>query len=170
MTSEQDADAPALLAGGPILLYDGDCGVCAASVQWILTHERRTNLRFAALDSPVGHTLRQAAGLPADIDSLIWVQEDAGALSSAWYSEAIGRVVRYVGGPWLLLAVLLALIPRALRDLGYRAFAARRAGLLPAVCMLPSPAQRERFVDAASKIPASGRDAMDTQVPDGSLG
>ena len=34
---------------GPVLLYDGDCGFCAESVQLVLRHERRRRVRFAPL-------------------------------------------------------------------------------------------------------------------------
>ena len=37
------------MADGPVLLYDGLCGFCDGTVQFILKHDRRGTLRFATL-------------------------------------------------------------------------------------------------------------------------
>src|SRR6187431_1618715 len=114
------------LARGPVLLFDGECGVCATSVQWVLAHERGESLRFASLQSPAGRAFFAASGLPEHVDSLIWLERDGSALRVDYYADAIRSVLRYVGGPWRLLLIALGLVPRALRDLGYRVFARHR--------------------------------------------
>ena len=63
-----------VLRDGPILLYDGNCGVCSEAVQWVLAHERSHSLRFAPLDSAVGNELRALAGVAADVDSVLWAE------------------------------------------------------------------------------------------------
>lgn len=131
---------------GPVLLYDGSCGVCARSVQWILVHERTHSLRFAALQSPVGQSLRAATGISSDVDSLIWVEasQDQSVQGRVW-SDAILSVLRYVGGPWTALSHL-RLVPRPLRDLAYRLFAHYRLRLVARSCLVPSAEQRSRFL------------------------
>jgi DCC1-like thiol-disulfide oxidoreductase len=54
-----------VLRDGPILLYDGNCGVCSQAVQWVLAHERSHSLRFAPIESTVGSELRSLAGVAA---------------------------------------------------------------------------------------------------------
>lgn len=143
-------DARALLQRGPILLYDGSCGVCNRSIQWILAHEKQQGLRFSALESPVGTRLRTLAGIDPSVDSLLWVEEgENGRVTAAIRSTAILRVLDYVGGLYRLLLVFW-IVPRFLRDAGYAAFARVRHRVAPSMCLLPTPEQRRRFVESAS--------------------
>ncbi|HSC89948.1 MAG TPA: DCC1-like thiol-disulfide oxidoreductase family protein [Polyangiaceae bacterium] len=134
-----------LLAAGPILLYDGSCGVCSRTVQWVLAHERAHTLRFAPLESAVGQELRARAGIADDVDSLLWMEQGAGQLQAATHSSAALRVVDYVGGPWRLLGAL-RIVPRFLRDAAYRAFARVRHRVAAQHCLLPTPEERARFI------------------------
>jgi len=134
-----------LLEEGPILLYDGSCGVCSEAVQWIFRHERTHSLRFAPLEGPVGSELRSLARVPPSTDSVIWAELRAGRVHAELHSSAALRVLAYVGGPWRLLAAL-RIVPRALRDGCYRAFAKVRYRLRPQSCLIPTPAERARFI------------------------
>lgn len=134
------------LEDGPVLLYDGECGVCSASVQWILKHERQHKLRFAALQSSLGDTLRQQARVDDTVDSLLWIErsQEGGAQAALW-SGAVIEVLDYVGGPWRWLSAL-RFVPRFLRDAGYRWFARHRTQFAPTSCLLPPPETRARFL------------------------
>ena len=46
-----------ILAQQPILLFDGECGFCNKSIQFILKHESKPKLKFAALQSPCWATI-----------------------------------------------------------------------------------------------------------------
>lgn len=140
------------LEAGPILLYDGECGVCNMSVQWILAHERKPSgtealLRFAPLQSELGVALKKHAQLDDQIDSLIWAQTGGSTPLVYIYSSAVVQVLRFVGGPYSVLAGLLWSIPKPLRNLGYRLFAAIRKQVVPEQCLIPSPENRKRFLD-----------------------
>jgi predicted DCC family thiol-disulfide oxidoreductase YuxK len=146
-TSEA-ADAPLqLLQAGPLLLFDGECGVCAASVQWVLAHERSNQLRFAALQSPVGRAFVAASGLAPEIDSLLWLELDAGTLRIHYYADAVRAVLGYVGGAWSWLDSCFGLVPRSLRDVGYRWFARHRQSVAAKQCLVPTSEQRARFFE-----------------------
>lgn len=134
-----------LLPAGPVLLYDGSCGVCSQAVQWILQHERAHSLRFAPLESRLGGELREAASVPASVDSLLWVEWRNGRVHAELCSSAILRVLAYVGGPWRWLSVL-QLVPRFLRDAGYRAFAKIRYRVRDRACLVPTREERARFI------------------------
>jgi len=138
-------DGAELLSSGPILLYDGSCGVCSRTVQWILGHEQSKDLRFAPLDSDVGGHLRALAHVPLDVDSLLWIEMKNGKVHAELRSSAALRVAEYVGGGWRLLKIL-RLVPRVLRDLGYRAFAAVRHNVAAKSCLVPTPQERQRFL------------------------
>lgn len=136
--------ADAADAGGPIVLYDGVCGLCDRSVQLILRNDRRGRFRFAALQSPVGGALLERFGLPADaLDSIVLVED-----GRAWRkSRAALRIARGMDAPWPLLWPLIV-IPRPVADFVYDLVARNRYrmfGKLDA-CMLPPPETRARFL------------------------
>ena len=150
-SSPSIADArEALASGGPILLYDGTCGFCARSVQFVLRHEPASGaLRFARLEGPLGESLRARQPELASIDSLIWYDPPT-ATSPArveWRSRGALRVARYLGGVWALLGSLGMVVPRSLSDAIYAWIARHRQELAAAACIVPTPAQRARFID-----------------------
>jgi len=134
-----------VLRDGPILLYDGNCGVCSEAVQWVLAHERSHSLRFAPLDSAVGNELRALAGVAADVDSVLWAELRHGRVCTDTRSAAVLRVAGYVGGPWRWLTAL-RVVPAFIRDAGYRAFAKLRHRLRAQACLVPTADERARFL------------------------
>jgi predicted DCC family thiol-disulfide oxidoreductase YuxK len=135
------------LEEGPVLLYDGECGVCNRSVQWILDHERKATLRFAPLQSGLGKRLTREAGVDEEIDSLLWVESQEGSVRARKWSGSVLATLNYVGGPWSALGIL-RVIPAPLRDFAYRLFARHRLKVAPQACLLPPPETRARFLDA----------------------
>jgi len=140
----------ALATGGPILLYDGTCGFCARSVQFVLRHEAPAGvLRFARLEGPLGEALRARHPELATIDSLIWYEPPTATTSEriAWRSRGVLRVARYLGGVWAILGSLGMVVPRSFSDAIYAWIARHRHELAAAACIVPTPAQRARFID-----------------------
>src|SRR5262245_15654431 len=124
-----------LLQKGPVLLYDGSCGVCNQTVQWVLAHERSdSKLRFAALESPAGIALRGAAQVPSDVDSLLWIESDNGKVRALIRSSAALRVASEARGAWRLLG-LFRVVPRFIRDFCYDAFARIRHHVIAPACL-----------------------------------
>jgi predicted DCC family thiol-disulfide oxidoreductase YuxK len=132
--------------GGALLLYDGTCGFCAGSVQFVLRHEgARRTLRFASLDGETARSLHRVRPELAGVDSLIWYEPAEGRVLIR--SEAVLAVASYLGGAWRVLGALARVVPRAVRDAAYDLFARNRyrvAGRTEA-CLLPTPEQRARF-------------------------
>ncbi|MCC6245359.1 MAG: DUF393 domain-containing protein [Gemmatimonadaceae bacterium] len=142
----------------PVLLYDGECGLCARSVQFVLTHERPTSnadrethsgaLRFAPLQGRFATEVRRVHPLLHSIDSVVWFVPDDGAGSQLLvHSDATLAIFSYLGGMGRVLAGIGRMVPKPLRDALYRRVARRRHSLFAAACLLPTPAQRARFVD-----------------------
>jgi predicted DCC family thiol-disulfide oxidoreductase YuxK len=135
-----------------ILFYDGTCGFCANSVQFVLAHEaRRRTLRFASLQGDVGLDLHQRHPELQGVDSLIWYEPAAGARAERILirSDAVIATARYLGGIWRVLGSVARVVPRRLRDWTYDLVARHRyqiAGRADA-CLLPTPEQRSRFLD-----------------------
>jgi len=135
---------------GAILLYDGTCGFCARSVQFVLRHERDDGtLRFARLEGALGIALRARHPQLASIDSLIWYEPATATAPErlAWRSRGVLRVARYLGGLWAVLGSLGTIVPRQIGDAVYAWIAKHRHALAGDACVVPTPAQRRRFID-----------------------
>ena len=144
MTAAADDRDAAGETDGPVVLYDGVCGLCDRSVQLILRNDRRGRFRFAALQSEPGAALLRKHGLPAGaLDSIVLVEG-----GRAWRkSRAALRIARRMDAPWPLLWPLL-IVPRPVADLFYDLVARNRYrifGTLDA-CMIPPPEVRARFL------------------------
>jgi len=144
-----DANDRTLPNDTPVLLYDGECGLCAGSVQFILRHEpahRRRALLFAPLQGELGVSVRSRHEVLAQVDSVVWFEPSASGGRVLYHSAAGLAVLRHLGGVWRGLAALGWLVPRPLRDAVYRAIARRRFDLVAPACLLPSPEERMRFL------------------------
>jgi len=135
------------LQGRLLVLFDGVCVFCNASVNFLIDHDPRNRLCFAPLQSPLGRQLRQRFGLDVQtIDSLVLIENNRCYLRS---TGAL-RIARQLSGLWPLASLLLC-VPAPLRDAAYDVFARQRYrwfGRLDS-CRMPTPALRQRFVDLA---------------------
>lgn len=134
-----------------LLLYDGTCGFCARTVQFVLRHERRQRtLQFASLQSTTGREIRGRHPELSDVDSVIWYEPAANGNNERLLvrSEAALRVCQYLGGVWRGVSWLVV-VPRPVRDGVYDFVARHRHRIAPGaqMCVLPSPEERGRFVD-----------------------
>jgi predicted DCC family thiol-disulfide oxidoreductase YuxK len=132
----------------PTLLFDGVCNLCSKTVQFIVDHEEAPTIRFCSIQSEAGRALLERHGrldvvAQADPDTMIFV-EDGRA-----YDRSTGalKVARHLKAPWCWGRVALVL-PRFLRDLGYRFIAKNRYRWFGKTesCLVPSKALRERFL------------------------
>src|SRR5262245_6517463 len=128
---------------GPLLFFDGQCGLCAHSVAWCLRHDRRDALRFAPLQGTTYASL-DIADKPRDVATMVLADADGLHVRA----DAVLRMMHYVGGFWAALALVGQLLPRPVRDAMYNFVARRRlAWFGPAdACTLPSEDQRGRFL------------------------
>jgi len=56
----------------PIVLFDGVCNFCDASITWIIRRDKHARFRFAPLQSPTGERLQREHGLdPTALDSIL---------------------------------------------------------------------------------------------------
>lgn len=128
----------------PVLLFDGVCNLCNASVQWVLLHDRKGIFRFAALQSETGQALlRQWNRSTDDFDSVVLVDGDRLLL----HSDVPLEIVRRLGGWWRLLYVF-KVVPRPFRDAVYGWVARNRYRWFGRrdTCMLPRPEWKDRFI------------------------
>jgi predicted DCC family thiol-disulfide oxidoreductase YuxK len=141
---------PAVTDDTAVLLYDGDCGLCAGSVQFVLRHEspgRRDRLRFAPLQGEYGARIRAAFPELNAVDSVVWYDPTGASATVLVRSAAALAVARHLGGVWAVLGTLGRLVPRPLRDALYDLVARNRLRLVAQACLLPRPDERARFLD-----------------------
>lgn len=128
----------------PVLLFDGVCNLCNASVQWVLLHDPTGVFRFAALQSETGQALlRQWNKSTDDFDTVVLVDGDRLLLQS----DVPLEIVRRLGG-WRQLLYVFKIIPRPLRNAIYRWVAQNRYRWFgrKESCMLPRPEWKDRFI------------------------
>jgi predicted DCC family thiol-disulfide oxidoreductase YuxK len=128
--------------GLTIVFYDGDCGFCNKTVQFVLSNEKNTSIHFCALQSKKAHQFFKEMGEKTpDMSTFYFFAK--GRL----YSESTGALVlaSYLRFPYNMLQIGW-LIPAFIRNGIYRFIAKRRQKLAAGFCALPSPDQAKRFI------------------------
>jgi predicted DCC family thiol-disulfide oxidoreductase YuxK len=140
---------PLLDPAGPVLLYDGTCGLCTRLVQWVLRTDRHGVVRFASLQGELARRARLRHPELEQADSIVWLEPADGSTRALLRSDAVLQVWTYLGGRWRLLARVARWLPRSLRDWLYDRVAIRRKKWFGAAdaCELPTPAQRGRMLE-----------------------
>jgi len=132
-----------------VLLYDGNCGFCAASVQFILRHEHQRSLRFAPLQGHLAAEIKRRHPQLEGVDSMVWI-EGVGTSTEAVLvrSQAVLQAAGYLGRLWNV-AQLGRVLPRFWRDAIYDFIARHRHKVSRGaeVCYLPPPDVRSRFLE-----------------------
>jgi predicted DCC family thiol-disulfide oxidoreductase YuxK len=125
-----------------VILFDGVCGLCNKSVDFLI--HRDTGKRF--LFSPLqGKFAREQ--VPEDTENLdTIVYWENGTVFRR--SSAVLRILTQLGGTWVLLLPFL-LIPPFLRDLVYRFVACirYRVASKQETCRIPTPEEKDRFLE-----------------------
>jgi predicted DCC family thiol-disulfide oxidoreductase YuxK len=132
----------------PVLLYDGECGLCDRTVQRLLRWDRRARLKFAPLQSPAAQKFLKAHGLAlTDFSTVVFVEDwnDRERSTFRIRSAAVAASMRECGG---LANVGGQLLTRAIRDRAYDFVAKRRKQLFGGVdaCVLMRPEWKARFL------------------------
>ena len=134
---------------GPVLLYDGECGLCNRVVRRLLALDRGGRLRFAPLQGPSAQAYLRAHGLPtADFSTLVFVADwPANAAAPRLRTDGVIAALRVTGRPGC--AGLLAVFPRGVRDAGYKFVARVRYRIFGPwrACPLPRPEWATRFIE-----------------------
>ena len=135
---------PAAEARHAIILFDGVCNLCCASVQFIIAHDPKGYFTFASQQSSLGKALLSAAGLPATMDTFVLIENGVFFTRSA----AALKVARRLTLPWPLFSFGW-LVPRLLRDAAYGVVSRNRYHWFgqKETCWVPTPEIRKRFIE-----------------------
>jgi predicted DCC family thiol-disulfide oxidoreductase YuxK len=126
-----------------IVLFDGVCNLCSASVQFILRHNSKNNLRFASLQSEFGRTQLQKIDDTSEVKTMVYI--DRGKIFLR--SDAILETCRELNGIFPLLR-FFKIIPRPIRDSAYNFIAKYRYRWFGKKdqCWIPSREISHRFI------------------------
>ncbi|MCC6796220.1 MAG: thiol-disulfide oxidoreductase DCC family protein [Candidatus Hydrogenedentes bacterium] len=142
MTGAPHVDAAT--AEHPIILFDGVCNYCNSILNYIIKHDHKKRFRFAHLQSNAGQDLLEQYGFPRDmLDSVVLIENGKAYTKT----DVTIRIAPHMSGI-AKFAVLLRILPRAIRDIGYDFIARNRYkwwGKQEA-CIVPTPDVRDRFL------------------------
>jgi predicted DCC family thiol-disulfide oxidoreductase YuxK len=136
---------------GPIILYDGVCGLCNRLTRFVIKRDPHARFRFASLQSPfAAEVLARHGKDPRNLDTM-YVVLDHGQPSERLLrkSRAGLFILAEIGGIWGVSRAL-ALLPTPLLDLGYNLLARVRYRVFGKyeTCPMPTAGTRQRFLDA----------------------
>lgn len=139
----QKTDRASAAGAQPVLFYDGECGLCARVVQFALKRDRHRRLHYAPLQG-VTYAAVADPKKPVDLDTVVLLDRDGLHVRS----EAVVRMFRLMGGVWGFWGLILGLLPRFVRDAGYRFIARRRLAWFgtASTCQLPSRDTQPSFL------------------------
>ena len=128
----------------PLVLFDGKCGLCDQTVQFLLDEDRNATLAFAPLQGETASAILRRQGAVDDpLGSVVYVRDH----KVIRRSQAILMILSDLGGFWRLVS-WLRIVPLTLRDAVYDWVARHRYEWFGqhAECILPSPAVKARFL------------------------
>jgi predicted DCC family thiol-disulfide oxidoreductase YuxK len=129
----------------PLILFDGVCTFCNASVHFIIDRDPQSFFRFTPLQGSTGQETLKRYNLSLNqLDTMLLVEDN----QVHTRSTAVLRIARHLRFPWNLLSVFL-LVPPVIRNAVYGIIAHNRYKWFGQedACRIPTPALRARFLN-----------------------
>lgn len=127
----------------PLVLFDGVCNLCNASVQFIIEHDPEGKIMFCSLQSERGQAILTHLGMKTDdFDTFIFIEQG----KAYTRSSGILKEVSYFAGWWRFLSIF-SIIPKRIRDFFYNIVAQNRYRWFgkKESCWIPTPELKARF-------------------------
>ena len=127
-----------------VILFDGVCNFCNASINFVIDHDPDKKFQFASLQSDFGQTiLREHSRNLSDFDSVILLQNGQLLIKS----EAAFAIAKQLSGAWAGLAIF-RILPTVITDFFYELIAKNRYKIFGKTesCRMPTPDIKERFI------------------------
>jgi len=129
----------------PIILFDGICNLCNASVQYVIRHDSKQIFRFASLQSRFGQEILSNNNLPVNDFNSFVLFDDSKIFTR---STAALKVARKLNG-FIKLLYAFIIIPKFIRDAIYNIIAKNRYKWFGKKneCMIPTAELKSLFLD-----------------------
>lgn len=128
-----------------IILFDGVCNLCNASVNFVIKHDKKAQFLFASFQSDAAKEIMLHFNLKnLNLDSIVLIE--GGKIYEK--STAILRIARHLNSGFKLLYFFIV-IPKFVRDWLYSYIAKNRYRFFGKRerCMIPSLELKNRFLD-----------------------
>ena len=128
-----------------IILFDGVCNLCNASVEFVIQHDKKDIFRFVAIQSDLGTTIIKHIGIDSkNIDSIVLYEP---GVAYYYKSNAALEIAKDLSGLFHY-ASLFRIIPTFLRNPIYDYVATNRYKWYGKQdsCMIPKPEMENRFL------------------------
>ncbi len=132
--------------GKKIILFDGVCNLCEASVQFVIKYDKKDVFRFVALQSELGKEIIKHIGLEnKNIDSIILYEP---GIAYNYKSAAALEIAKNLGG-FFHFGTVFKLIPNGLRNLLYDYVAKNRYQWYgkKESCLVPTLELKSKFLE-----------------------
>jgi len=127
-----------------IVLFDGVCNLCNASVRFIIKRDRKSRFKFASLQSEYAASLFRRLNFDArGVDSIVLFEEGNFYVQST----AALKIARHLDGLWKMLYAFI-IVPAFIRNAVYDFIARNRYKWFGKkdYCELPTPEMKGRFL------------------------
>ncbi len=128
----------------PVMIFDGVCVLCSATVAWIIRHDPKARIAFSNAQGPLGQAVYAGLGLSTEaFDTFLLVRNGRVLTRSAGFIA----IMEILGWPWRTLTII-RLVPRPLRDWVYDRIAKNRYRWFgkTGTCMVPDATVTSRFL------------------------
>lgn len=124
-----------------ILFYDGECGFCNSSVQFVLKHKKHNRIYFSTLQSDFAKERLNKNGISIELDTLYLLKKNT------IYDKSNGalQLASELKFPFNLLKVFF-IIPVFIRDRIYTYIANRRHKIRSKFCVKPTEDEKKFFI------------------------
>lgn len=123
-----------------IVFYDGECGFCNKSVQFILKNRKSNNLKFLPLQSKKSESILENFNVQIDMSTLYFLQN--GSLTEK--SSAVLKITNRLKWYWFWLKIGY-ILPKGWRNRIYDKVANNRYKITGSFCYIPDKEERKMF-------------------------
>ncbi len=128
-----------------LILFDGVCNLCNASIQYIIKHDRKDVFRYAALQSEIGKKIIEQYEIDtAETDSILLYSKENGI---TYKSTAALKIASQLAFP-LNLMIIFMVVPAFIRNWVYDFIAKNRYKWYGKKdeCMIPTSELKSKFL------------------------
>ncbi len=146
LTKEQEvASFNTSVEATSIVLFDGVCNFCDATVRFIIDRDVKNVFQFTSIQSETGQALLKKYNAPNDLSTIVLIDTKKGVVNTK--SSAILKIAKHLKAPWFLAYVFI-IVPKPLRDMAYTIFAKNRYRWFgkKEVCEIPTLEVQSRFL------------------------
>lgn len=128
-----------------IILFDGVCNLCDATVQRIIENDKNDIFRFAAIQSDIGRQIIKHIGVDTNKTDSIILYEPGQAYF--YKAEAAMHIAKQMGG-WYSIIGWFSFLPKGLSNTVYDYIAKNRYKWYGKKneCMIPTPELKAKFL------------------------